>query len=717
MIESAAVPGRTGLWCLVAIGRHYGLDLSEERLVHDHALDGSELDPVRLVRLARGGGLTARATRMDWDGITALDDALPAVLRLRDGSFVVLGGVRRNGDSVEVVVRNPLAPLSGFDFWTREALEGVWGGEVVLVRRRLRLTDPPLRFGLRWFVPEILRQSTAFRDVVVAALVLQLLAFAVPIFFQIVIDKVVLHHSEATLTALGVGVLIAIGFDSLLLYLKTLLLLHATSKIDIRMATAVFAHLLSLPQEYFERISSGVLINHVQQGRVVREFLTGRLFFTLLDSVALVVFVPVLAVYSGLLTAVVLGFAAAMAMVLAVAAGALRSRLQALYRAEAERQALLVETVHGIGTVKALSLEPARRRLWDGGSAEVVERSVAVGGLSASARSVSGFLEKSMGVVVLWLGVRFVFDGTLTVGELVAFTMLSNRVTGPLIQLVTLVSDYQQAALSVRMLGQVMNAAPESGLTGGLLPRLSGALSFDGVRFSYPGAALPALDRLTFSIPAGAVVGVVGRSGSGKSTLVRLLQGIDLPQGGILRIDGYDLREIDRVHLRRQVGVVLQESFLFRGSIRENVAIGLPEAGLDAVVEACRLSGADEFVQRLPHGYDTVLEEAAANLSGGQKQRLAIARALLRRPPILILDEATSALDPESEAIVQAHLPALTRGRTTIIISHRLTSIRSADAILVLDAGRMVGLGRHEELLGNCPVYKHLWDMQTRAMR
>lgn len=715
--ERAAPPGRTGLWCLVAIGRHYGLDLMEDRLAFDHTLGETELSIGQFVAIARAVRLSVRVVRLDWRGLIGLGEALPAVLRLRDGSYVVLAGVRRDGDRVEVAVRNPLAPQSSFDFWPQETLEAVWGGETALLRRRLRLTEPARAFGVGWFAPEILRQRRAFADTIVAALTLQALALATPMFFQIVIDKVILHQSEATLTALGVGVLIAIGFDALLGYLKSLLLLHATAKIDIRMAVAVFAHLMALPLEYFERMSSGVLINHIQQGRVVREFLTGRLFLTLLDAAALIVFVPLLALYSGLLTLVVAGFALVLAGVLAAAAVALRARLQTLYMAEAERQAMLVETVHGVATVKALSLEPVRRKDWDARSADVVERSVAVGALSAAARSVSGLLEKVMGVAVLWLGVQLIFDGALTVGELVAFTMLSGRVTGPLIQLVTLVNDYQQAALSVRMLGEVMNAPPEPGASRGLQPRLTGELSLENIRFTYPGANSAALDGVSFAVPAGSVLGVVGRSGSGKSTLIRLLQGLNAPQRGLVRFDGHDLREIDKAHLRRQIGVVLQESFLFRGAVRDNVAIGLPEAGLEAVVAACRLAGADEFIQRLPNGYDTVLEESAVNLSGGQKQRLAIARALLRQPPLLILDEATSALDPESEAIIQAHLPAVTRGRTTIIISHRLSSIRNADAILVLDNGRQAGFGRHEALLENCPLYRRLWDVQTQALR
>lgn len=717
MTVAEALPGNTGLWCLVAVARHHGLDLSEEHLVHAHALGAAELGIKPLVRIARASRLKARNLHLTWNDLQKLGQALPAVLRLRDGSYVILAGLRNDRGEPEVAIRNPLAHVAGFEFWTKDTLDAVWAGEAVLLKRRFRLTETGRPFGLSWFLPEIARQARSFFDVAIAAIVLQVIGLAVPIFFQLVIDRVVQHEAYATLTALGIGVLIAVFFESVLTYLRSFLLLHATAKIDIRMATMVFAHLLSLPLDYFERVSAGVLVNHVQQARTVREFMTGRLFFTLLDAIALFIFIPVLLFYSTPLAAVVIGFAVAIAGLIASVAGAFRRRLQDLYRSEADRQAMLVEAVHGISTVKALSLEPVQRRYWDGRSAEVVERSISVGNLSAGARAVSGFLEKAMTVVILWFGVEFIFSGTLTVGELVAFQMLSARVTGPLMQLITLINDYQQAAVSVRMMGEVMNAAPEQGLSRGLQPRLAGALTFENVSFRYPTGTSSALERVSFALPAGAVLGIVGRSGSGKSTLVRLLQGLHTARDGIIRIDGYDIREIDKVHLRRQIGVVLQESFLFRGTVRDNIAVSKPEASFEEIVHACRLAGADEFIQRLRHGYDTPLEEGAVNLSGGQKQRLAIARALLRQPSLLILDEATSALDPESEAILQAHLPDVTRNRTTLIVSHRLAMIRHADAILVLHEGRMAGFGKHEALLETCPIYRHLWTIQTEALR
>ena len=709
--------GSTGLWSLVAVARFHGIDLSEDHLTHTYALGAGEVTARQIVRCAHDAKLQARSLRESWEGLLRLGEAFPAILRLRDGSYVILSGIRDDRGQPEVVIRNPLVPMGGFEFWSRAILEKVWGGELILVRRRYRLGDADRPFGLSWFIPEILRQGRAFSDVALAAIVLQLLGLALPMFFQLIIDKVVLHQTYSTLTTLSVGVLIAITFDALLNCLRTYLLLQATAKIDIRMATRVFAHLLALPLPYFERISSGMLLNHVQQARTIREFLTGRVFFAVLDAAALFVFVPVLVLYSPTLSLVVLGFASAVTLVIAIAARSFRRRLNLLYKAEAECQAHLVETIHGISTIKALSLEPMQRQQWDDRSADVVERHISVGTLSAGARAVSSFLEKAMTVAIVWVGVELVFSGTLSIGELVAFQMLAGRVTAPLMQLVTLINDYQQAAVSVKMLGEVMNTEPEQGMNRGLQPRLAGQLSFENVSFRYPSGTASALERISFAVPVGGVLGIVGRSGSGKSTLVRMLQGLYTARDGIIRIDGHDLRDIDRVHLRRHIGVVLQESFLFRGTVRDNIGVSRPDARFEDIVEAARLAGAEEFIQKLPQGYDTRIEEGGSNLSGGQKQRLAIARALLRQPSILILDEATSALDPESEAVLQRHMPLITRGRTTLIVSHRLPSIRKADAILVLHEGRMVGFGPHEHLLQTCEMYRHLWNVQTEALR
>ncbi|MEE2826466.1 MAG: peptidase domain-containing ABC transporter, partial [Planctomycetota bacterium] len=600
-----------------------------------------------------------------------------------------------------------------FIFLNQLEFEKSWDGDTLLAKRVYSMLDSKQPFSLRWFIPEILRQRTAFTDVAIAALFINLIALVVPLFFQIVIDKVLVNYALATLQVLTVGIVIALAFDAILGYLRSYLLLHATSKIDIRVATRTFSHMLSLPMNYFEQITAGVLTKHMQQTSKIREFLTGQLFLTLLDSTALLIFLPILMFYSVSLTMVVLIFSGLLGINIGVLLGPYRRRLEALYNAEGERQAMLVETIHGIQTVKALSMEPVQRKNWDQSSAQAVAMHFRVGKISITATTISKFLEKLLTVMIIWFGAKMVFERTLSVGELVAFQMIAGRVTGPLVQLVSLVHSYQEAALSVRMLGSVMNRAPEDGVGSGLRPPIQGNIEFDNVTFSYIPTSPPALDHVSIKIPAGKIVGVVGRSGSGKTTLTRMIQGMYVPQQGIIRFDSLDIRELDVSHLRQNIGVVLQDNFLFRGTVRDNIAMAKPNCSFQEVVHVAKLAGADEFVERLPQSYDTMLEENAANLSGGQRQRLAIARALLKDPKILIFDEATSALDPESEAIIQRNLKRIAKGRTVIIVSHRLATLTSSDSIVVIERGRVEANGTHQELIQKCKVYRDLWQQQT----
>jgi len=389
-------------------------------------------------------------------------------------------------------------------------------------------------------------------------------------------------------------------------------------------------------------------------------------------------------------------------------------RLNDLNIAEGQRQSMLVETIHGMRTVKALAIEPAQRRLWDQRSAQSINMHFRVGKVAITGNAITDFLGKLLPVVIIVMGTQQVFDQTLSVGALIGFQMISGRVISPLLAIVSLVNEYQEVALSVRMLGEVMNRPSEGRAgAGGLRPELQGEISFDEVTFRYPGSSVAALDRASLTIQAGTIVGIVGRSGSGKTTLTKLIQGLYSVQEGIVRFDRTDAREIELAHLRRQIGVVLQENFLFRGTVRENIAAAKPEAAFEEIVAAADAAGAAEFIERLPQGYNTMLEENASNLSGGQKQRLSIARTLLTKPRILVLDEAASALDPESEAIFINNLSRIAVGRTVIMISHRLSTLVNANAILVMQQGKLMDSGRHQELLTRCQTYQQLWNQQT----
>jgi ATP-binding cassette subfamily B protein len=488
-----------------------------------------------------------------------------------------------------------------------------------------------------------------------------------------------------------------------------------TNKVDAAIGARVFAKMLSLPVPFFEQIPAGVLARHLQQTEKLRQFLTGRLFQTALDAIMLPPLLVLLCIYSFRLTLVVLCFALAIALIIFLLVPRFRARLNQLYQAEGERQAHLVETLHGMRTIKSLAMEDVRQAEWNNRIAAAIGRVAAVGTLAAAANSVTAMLDRLMQLSILGLGATEVFAGQLSIGALVAFTMLAARVSSPLLQIVGLINDYQETALSVRMLGTVMDHAPERPPGKHFIrPPVSGAVAFDQVSFRYPDAATPALDRVSFSVRPGHMIGVVGRSGSGKTTLIRLIQGIEVPQSGLIRFDGTDIRHIDLSHLRAQVGVVLQDSFLFRGTIRDNIAAAHPRAPLNDIVRAARLAGADEFIDRLPRGYETAVEEGAANFSGGQRQRISIARALLTDPRLLIFDEATSALDPESEAVLQTNLQGIAAGRTLIVVSHRLASLVQANTILVLEHGQAVDCAPHETLLQRCAIYRGLWQQQNR---
>jgi subfamily B ATP-binding cassette protein HlyB/CyaB len=695
---------------------HHGVQLAPEELP---AVTGTDMLPGLLGTLRRAGMKTRVLRHCGWEKAGSLGSAYPALAQRRDGSWVILVHIVPGPDGERLAaVLDPAEERAGVQLLARDRFETAWAGTLLLCRPRVVAAEGQVTFGLRWFLPEILRNRRFFLGVAVAAVLSNLIGFAIPLLFQVLIDKVVAHHAYLTLAVVVAAFVLLTLFDGFFGYARQRLMLLASNRVDARLGSRAFGHLLSLPLSFFERNSAGVLVRHMQQTEKLRHFLTGRLFQTMLDAALLPVLVVLLALYSGVLTLVVLGFSLAIAAVIGAMVPAFRRRLNLLYAAEGARQAYLVETLHNMRAVKSLVLEPARQRAWDGQVATAVRAHAEVGGIAAAGSVATSVLERLMQIAVLGTGAVEVFDGRLSIGALVAFTMLSGRVTGPLVQIVALINEYQEAALSVRMLGTVMNEQPERSMHRRLArPLVTGALRFEGVTFRYPDAAVPALDHVTFAVGEGQVVGIVGRSGSGKTTVTRLIQGIHTPQDGLVQLDGVDIRHMDLEHLRRSVGVVLQENLLFRGTLRENIAAARPEAPLADILAAARLAGADEFIERLPLSYDTLVEEGASNLSGGQRQRIAIARALLTKPRLLILDEATSALDPDSEAIVQANLAEIARGRTMVVVSHRLSSLVRADAILVLERGQAVDFAPHAQLLERCEIYRHLWQQQTQHLR
>jgi ATP-binding cassette subfamily B protein len=710
---TARAAAETGLSCLFRLGVQNAVYADIGAVRRRNSIDEETLPISRLASLAGEFGLSAERARLDWTALTTRAFSHPLLLILDNGNAVILMGLRRAG-AEEAAISDPMFRDGEVFFLGRAELERAWkGGEALIVTPKAAGGDAA-KFGFSWFTSKLFAERRLMRDVVVAALAMHLIALSVPIFFQILVDKVVPNQAFSTLYTITAGIAVLILFDAGFNYMRNYLLAFITRKLDHVIANDTIDHLLKLPIDFFHANPSGVTAYRLQEANNVREFLASRLFNTFLDFLAVVIFVPVLLIYSWQLTLIVLAVSALAFVTLAVMSREFRVKLRDVNEIEGRRKGFLFEILNGIDTIKTLALEPRSMLRWRRYTDEAATKTLSLDHTAARARAVVMSLERGMSVGIGALGALFVLSDQMTVGALVAFNMLGLRLAQPLIHASTLMQEYQRAVLSLKLLAQLMQTPPEPA-SGQLAPKIRGHIEFEDVTFHYPGSPTPAVKDISFAIEPGQVVGIVGRSGSGKTTLTRLLQGLYRPQAGLVKIDGQDLKELDLAHLRTQIGVVLQENFLFRGTVRENIAITKPAASLDEVVRAAQIAGAHEFIQRLPHGYSTMLEESAANLSGGQRQRLAIARALIHDPPVLVFDEATSSLDPESEAIVQQHLSGIARGRTIVIVTHRLSFVARADAIVVVDQGRLAQVGPHDSLLRSCLPYNQLWNQQARV--
>ena len=548
-----------------------------------------------------------------------------------------------------------------------------------------------------------------------ASFFIQLLALATPLFFQVIIDKVLVHKGLTTLDVLVFGLIVVATFEILLSGLRTYLFSHTTHRIDVKLGANLFRHLLSLPISYFEARQVGQTVARVRELESIRQFITGSALTLIVDLTFTFVFIGVMYYFSPTLTWIVLGAIPFYVLLSIVITPILRRRLDEKFNRGAENQAFLVESVNGIETLKSMAVEPQMRQKWEEQLAGYVRAGFRSDNLSNIANQVAGYINKITYVLILWFGAHLVIAGQLTVGQLVAFNMLAARVSGPVLRLVNLWQDFQQAGISVQRLGDILNATPEPGYNPSRvsLPSLKGKVTFDHVTFRYRPDGPEILKKIAFDISPGQIIGIVGRSGSGKSTLGKLIQRMYVPESGRVLIDGVDLAMVEPAWLRRQIGVVLQENFLFNRSVRDNIALSDPGAPMDAVVRAAKLAGAHEFILQLKEGYDTLVGEHGSNLSGGQRQRIAIARTLLTNPRILIFDEATSALDYESEHIIQQNMREICKGRTVFIIAHRLSTVRACDRIIVMNDGSVIESSSHLELIQKQGEYEKLHRLQS----
>ncbi|WP_336966746.1 type I secretion system permease/ATPase [Sphingobium aquiterrae] len=679
-----------GLIALATLLSVHKIVVDPDQLRHElgHSNEVSATDMLRLA--LRQDGVRARLSQASFEKLSRLP--LPILANGSQGWFLI-----GRANESEALVQRPGQPVQKL---SHDDLSDIWSGEIILLTTRESVGGAAGRFDIRWFIPQIVRYRKLIGEVLLITLALNLLGLAAPLFFQNVIDKVLVHNTLATLQVLSVGFVAVSVWEVAFGWLRTRLYSETSQKLDVELGSKLFRHMLGLPLSYFEGRRVGDTVTRIRQLESIREFLTNASLSVLVDPAFTIVFLIAMWVYSSTLFWIVVATIPAYVVVSLLVTGPLRRRLDEKFERGSANNALLVESVSGMQTVKAAAVEPQWQERWErqlAGYSAANQRVINLGNTGSQAVQL---ISKLSLAAILFFGAREVIAGAMTVGGLVAFNMFAQRVSGPVIRMAQLWQDFQQVRLSIDRLGDVLNQPIEPGAGSRIaLPEIKGMIRFEGVRFRYGLEGSWTLDDISFHLPAGGTLGIAGSSGSGKSTLTKLLQRLYTPAAGRIMIDGVDIAQIDPAWLRRQIGVVLQENLLFNRSIRENIALAHPAMPLEQVMAAAQLAGAHEFIVGLPQGYDTLIEERGVNLSGGQRQRIAIARALVTQPRILILDEATSALDAESEEIIQRNLRAMARGRTVLIIAHRLSAIRQCDRIMTLEKGQIVEVGTHDELL------------------
>ncbi|MBD2019647.1 peptidase domain-containing ABC transporter [Leptolyngbya sp. FACHB-36] len=704
------VPGvNTAAACLTMVANH--LQNSAQLDWVQRQLRGQR--PPNVVEAAEKLGLQLRHVETTWTNLRQL--ALPALMlwsgteKNQTPHWMVVYAVKGE----RLILADPLNPNLTCESVPRREVEAAWNGQLWQVE----LVQKQERFSLAWFLPAVMRYRTLLAEVLLASFTLQLLGLTTPVITQVVIDKVMVQGSISTLDVMAIALLSVAFFEAFLGFLRLFIFTHTARRLDLSLSAQLFRHLMRLPLSYFESRRVGDTVARVQELENIRQFLTGTALTVVLDSIFAVVYLTIMFYYSVPLTWVSLAVIPLFAMLTLVATPILRTHLNETFNRSADSQSFLVETITGIHSVKAHTAEKVSRDRWEGLFARFIRTGFKASTTSNVSNNIADFLTNLSSLLILWFGAKFVIQQELTIGQLVAFQMLSGRMTGPLLRLVQLWQNLQQVLLSVDRIGDILNTAPEAEAGSGLvLPPLKGQVSFEQVFFRYQPNQEPVLRGISFNVEPGMLVGVVGRSGSGKSTLSKLLQRLYPTESGRILVDGFDVKSADLASLRQQIGVVLQEDFLFNGTVLENISLGNPDITAEQVVEAARLAVAHDFISDLPHGYETSVGERGTALSGGQRQRIALARLFLSQAPILVLDEATSALDSETEQQVLQNLQRVSQNRTVFLIAHRFAPLKRADLIVVLEKGVLVEKGTHTDLLQSKGLYWSLYQRQQASV-
>lgn len=659
--------------------------------------------PNHLIETGEKIGIQLRKLQLTWSDLKQLQ--FPALIHWQNESWVVVYGIRGN----RLIIGNPLNPDSICESIPKKRVEASWDGKLW----QIELIQKQERFNLTWFLPAVWQYRNLLFEVLLASFTLQLLGLGTPIITQVIIDKVMVQQSIPTLDVMAIALLGIAIFEAVLGILRLFIFTHTARRLDLRLSSQLFRHLMRLPLAYFENRRVGDTVARVQELENIREFITGTAMTVLLDSIFAGVYLAIMFYYNAQLTWIALAVLPLFALLTLSATPILRYWLNETFNRSADSQSFLVETMTGIQSLKGHAAENTARERWEGLFARFIRTGFKASTTSNISNNIAGFLTSFSNLLILWFGAQLVINQKFTVGQLVAFQMLSGRVTGPLLRLVQLWQNLQQVLLSVDRIGDILNVPPEAEAgTGLVLPPLQGEVIFEQVVFRYQPDQEPILRGISFTAKPGMLVGIVGRSGSGKSTLSKLIQRLYPIETGRILIDSFDLNSVDLGSLRQQISVVLQEDYLFNGTIAENISFNNPEISDEQIVQAAKLAVAHDFICDLPYGYDTKVGERGVALSGGQRQRITLARLFISQAPILILDEATTGLDAETEQQVLQNLQNFSQNRTVFMIAHRFEPLQKADLVLVLEKGILVEQGSHLELLQKRGLYWSLYQRQ-----